>query len=231
MTSPITRELPLFPLGVVLFPGMILPLHIFEERYKLMIKHCLEGDRCFGVALIKSGREVGDPATPYDVGTLARIVDVSPQPEDRMNVTTVGEAPFRILQILQEKPYIAGRVEQLERPKAESEASAELVARLKSHFQTYVSLFAALAGTEPKEVKLEDEPEKLSYLIASALRTDMGKKQTLLETLSTEERIRQELGLLEEENLALQLFLSQKREAKDDSGPREGPTKRRFSPN
>ena len=67
-------ELPIFPLGTVLFPGMPLPLHIFEERYKRMIGRCLDGDRAFGVTLLKSGREVGGPAIPHEVGTIARIV-------------------------------------------------------------------------------------------------------------------------------------------------------------
>ena len=231
MTSPSTRELPLFPLGVVLFPGMVLPLRIFEERYKLMMKHCLEGDRSFGVVLIRSGREVGEPADPFEIGTLARIIDVSPQQEGRMNITTVGEDPFRILEIAEQRPYIVGQVEFLDRPKVDSEEVAGLASRLKSYFQTYISLFSALAGQEPREVKLEDDPETLSYQVASALRTSMGRKQRLLESPSVEERLREELDLLEEENLAMQLFLSQKEKAEGESDQDESPPRRRFSPN
>ena len=66
-------DLPLFPLNTVLFPGMVLPLHIFEERYKLMINHCLEEERPFGVLLIREGKEVGSGAVPYQVGTTTMI--------------------------------------------------------------------------------------------------------------------------------------------------------------
>ena len=77
-------ELPLFPLNVVLFPGMSLPLHIFEERYKAMIGACSEHDTPFGVLLIKEGQEVGDPAEPFQVGTTARITEVQQLEDGRM---------------------------------------------------------------------------------------------------------------------------------------------------
>jgi Lon protease-like protein len=71
MTLP--SELPIFPLNVVLFPGMPLPLHIFEERYKSMINRCIQAGHAFGVVLIREGQEVGPPARPHDVGTTAVI--------------------------------------------------------------------------------------------------------------------------------------------------------------
>ena len=231
MTNPESRELPLFPLGVVLFPGMVLPLRIFEERYKLMLKHCLEGDSSFGVALIRSGKEVGAPAVPYDVGTLAKIIDVTPQPEGRMNLITMGDTPFRILKIEQNSPYIVGRVEMLDRPRDDSEEMKELAASLRKHFGTYIALYSSLTENEPKEVRLEDDPDKLSYLVASAMRTDSRRKQKLLEISSAEERIREELTLLEQENLALRLFLTQKQSGQGETDSGEGPLKRRFSPN
>ena len=72
-----TIELPLFPLNTVLFPGQVLPLHIFEERYRLMIRRCLAEDAPFGVALIQTGAEVGAAAEPHTVGTVARIIESS----------------------------------------------------------------------------------------------------------------------------------------------------------
>src|SRR5688500_12618252 len=92
------RMLPLFPLGVVLFPGMALPLHVFEERYRLMMGACLEGDQSFGVTLIKEGQEVGDPAIPFDVGTMARIAKLQRLPDGRMNLIAVGVQRFRIIE-------------------------------------------------------------------------------------------------------------------------------------
>src|SRR5215216_2373888 len=84
------RELPLFPLNTVLFPSLPLPLHIFEERYKLMIGTCAVTDNLFGVCLIKEGVEVGGPAEPFEIGTVARIAEIERMPDGRMNLMTFG---------------------------------------------------------------------------------------------------------------------------------------------
>src|SRR5256885_6297863 len=104
------RELPLFPLNVVLFPSMRLPLHIFEERYKLMVGTCMVTDQTFGVALIQSGVEVGGPAQIFAVGTTARIVEIDRLPDGRMNLVVVGGERFRLLERIDDKPYAVGRV-------------------------------------------------------------------------------------------------------------------------
>src|SRR5712691_1797622 len=91
------RALPLFPLEqVVLFPGMSLPLHIFEERYKVMIGACQVTDQVFGVLLIKSGSEVGAPAQPERVGCPARMLRVDRLLDGRMTILTIGEQRFRL---------------------------------------------------------------------------------------------------------------------------------------
>src|SRR5205814_5524803 len=84
----------LFPLNTVLFPGMPLPLHIFEERYKLMIGRCLEEERPFGVVLIQSGPEVGGTAVPHRVGTTAHIAAVRRLDDGRMNLIAIGQERF-----------------------------------------------------------------------------------------------------------------------------------------
>ena len=89
------RVLPLFPLDqVVLYPGMSLPLRIFEERYKVMIGACQVTDRLFGVLLIRAGREVGAPATPERVGCTARMQRIERLPDGQMLILTVGEQRF-----------------------------------------------------------------------------------------------------------------------------------------
>ncbi len=225
------QEMPLFPLGTVLFPGMTLPLHIFEERYRLMMRRCLEGERCFGVVLIRSGREVGEAAVPYDVGTLARITDVVSQPDGRMNIATIGEKRFRILELNHDLPYLVGTVEWLAPQEEQVEDLDRLTIRLNGHFDTYVGLYAKLAGAKPRPVKPLNDPEKLSYKIASIIKTDMRRKQMLLETLSVADRITEELKLLEAENLALRLFLEAKEKADSDDSSIEELPKNRFSSN
>ena len=91
-------EIPLFPLGTVLFPGGPLPLRIFETRYIDLVRRCLRDDSGFGVVLIREGVEAGGPALTYDVGTYARIVDFSQQPDGLLGIRAAGERRFRILE-------------------------------------------------------------------------------------------------------------------------------------
>src|SRR5438045_9705996 len=98
--------LSLFPLNTVLFPGMPLPLHIFEERYKLMIGRCIEEERPFGVVLIQSGPEVGGPAVPHLVGTTAHIAAVKHADDGRMNLIAIGQERFQILEVVRQAPYL-----------------------------------------------------------------------------------------------------------------------------
>jgi Lon protease-like protein len=91
-------EIPLFPLGTVLFPGGPLPLRIFETRYIDLVRRCLRDDSGFGVVLIREGVEAGGPALTYDVGTYARIVDFSQQPDGLLGIRAAGERRFRIIE-------------------------------------------------------------------------------------------------------------------------------------
>jgi ATP-dependent Lon protease len=107
---------PMFPLGTVLFPYALLPLHVFEPRYRLMMRHVLDGDREFGVVLIERGSEVGGGDTRFDVGTLARIVQAAELPDGRYAVSTVGLRRIRVRRWLDDDPY----------PRAEIDAPDEL---------------------------------------------------------------------------------------------------------
>lgn len=93
-----TVEIPLFPLGTVLFPGGPLPLRIFEARYTDLVSRCLRDGSGFGVVLIREGVEAGGPALTFDVGTYARIVDFSQQPDGLLGIRAIGERRFRILE-------------------------------------------------------------------------------------------------------------------------------------
>jgi Lon protease-like protein len=95
--SPIA-EIPLFPLGTVLFPGGPLPLRIFEARYIDLVRSCMRDGSGFGVVLIREGVEAGGPASTFDVGTYARIVDFAPQPDGLLGIHATGERRFRILE-------------------------------------------------------------------------------------------------------------------------------------
>lgn len=98
MVEPSARDIPIFPLNAVLFPGGLLPLRVFEQRYMEMTKDCLRDDQPFGVCLIRSGSEVGAPALPEDVGCLARVVHWDMQQLGVLQVRVRGEQRFRILE-------------------------------------------------------------------------------------------------------------------------------------
>src|SRR6185503_19425073 len=101
-------ELRLFPLNTVLFPGMRMPLHIFEERYRLMIRECIEQDAPFGVLLIREGEETGGSAVPHGVGTTARITQVEYLDDGRMNIFTIGQERFRLSELSTDREYLTG---------------------------------------------------------------------------------------------------------------------------
>jgi Lon protease-like protein len=197
------RVLPLFPLEqVVLFPGMSLPLRIFEERYKVMIGACQVTDQLFGVVLIRSGREVGDPAEPEPVGCTARMVRVDRIPDGQMHILTIGEQRFRLIGQARVMPqgYLVGDVELL----ADGPASAVesgLVASVTQEFTRYQQAILGLTGrTDPvSPPELPADPVRLSYRIASTLFVEPQERQRLLETDDVVGRLRQELALLKRE--------------------------------
>jgi len=197
------RTLPLFPLNTVLFPGLLLPLHIFEERYKLMIGACLVTDRVFGVSLIRSGQEVGEPAEPFEVGTFARIVDVERLPDGRMNLVAIGVQRYRLLKILEQKPFLVGQVEPF--PRVVEPIESGLSSTLGERFREYVrELRAGDAAGEPPQ--LSDDPEILSFQLAGGLGISARARQELLELESTAERLRRLLVIVQRERETLRLL-------------------------
>jgi Lon protease-like protein len=202
--SQAERLLPLFPLEqVVLFPGMSLPLRIFEERYKVMIGACQVTDQLFGVLLIRTGSEVGAPAQPERVGCTARMVRIDRLPAGQMNILTIGEDRFRLQGAPRVTPegYLVGDVELLPDPKG-AEVSAQLVADVVKEFATYQSALLeatgrAGAGAPPE---LPPDPLHLSYRVATTLHVHPRERQQLLETDDPAMRLQQELTLLRREN-------------------------------
>jgi hypothetical protein len=188
------RELPLFPLNTVLFPGMRLPLHIFEERYKLMIGTCMVTDQTFGVTLIRSGLEVGGPAEVHGMGTTARIVTLDRLPEGRMNLVAVGVDRFRILERIDDQPYARGRVELV--PDHELPVPADLAARVAARFVRYL-VGKGVPADRASGLRLPDDPLAISYLVAATLKASSRQRQQLLECDSAASRLRRELAILE----------------------------------
>ena len=197
-------ELPLFPLNTVLFPGQVLPLHIFEDRYRLMIRRCLAEDQPFGVVLIKHGREVGKIAEPHLVGTFARIIESSHLPDGMMNIVTVGLERFRIRRLLHDQPYLRGEVETL-RMNVPSDADAvmALAERVREGVARYIRLIAEAAGLQIQIDQMPDAPQQIGYLAAMAMQIDNQEKQQLLASTSLSQILVGEVRLLSRETTLL----------------------------
>ena len=206
-----TELVPLFPLNTVLFPSMVLPLHIFEERYKLMINTCLAQDKPFGVVLIYSGSEVEGAAIPHPVGTLARIANWEWLPDGRMNILTVGDRRFRIIDYAKpELPYLEGLIEYWDDEPGDHHDLPALIDNVSHSFVDYLTLIMSLAdqALPISQLQLPDEPDMLSYHIASNLQIEANERQELLEEPSAVARLQRELMLLRREGSFLQRLIS-----------------------
>ena len=201
------RELPLFPLNVVLFPGMALPLRVFEERYKQMIGRCLETDKEFGVVLIREGQEVGEPATPFAVGTVASIASVERFADGRMNLVTVGTRRFRCREHLQERPYRVARVVWLDDERPPSADCVLHAQEVRAAVEEYLEAAYALAEQPRRPIELPEDVTALSFLVGAVLQIASAERQRLLETTTADARLEQELVYLRRETRVLQTLL------------------------
>lgn len=193
----VARRIPLFPLGTVLVPGLVLPLHIFEPRYRQLIEDLRErpdDERAFGVIGIRQGQEVGADAVHslYEVGTLAAMREVTPLDDGRFDIVTVGTERFRILRLHHGKPYLEADVEIVpEEPGEMPEAAAHAV---MEGFIEYRSMF-----TDDDVTELPDDPRVLSYLVAAAVVIDLDGRQEFLQAPTDDARLRAELAFLRRE--------------------------------
>ena len=195
--QPSTHFLRLFPLeSVVLFPGMELPLVVFEPRYQQLTQECLEAKEPFGVLLLRSGREVGGGETkPYEVGTTAEIHKVEQLEDGRLRVMVIGKDRFRVRTFQHDRPYLAAEVEYFPHD-AGDEVPADVLAQIKEACAHYVQGLLALRGGYLREITLPDDPEDLSYLVALFLEQQYEVQQELLEIETTTERLEDETKLL-----------------------------------
>jgi Lon protease-like protein len=203
-------SLPLFPLNTVLFPGQVLPLHVFEPRYRQMIATCIEHGAPFGVALIQDGKEVGGPAKPYEVGTTARITQVERLDDGRFNIISVGELRFRINAMRQTSDgYLRADVTLWPWLPSDENATRTLVTSVQGRLRRYMELLSQAAGVS-LDVASDDLPQQaaaLACLTAIALQVEPVEKQDLLTSPSIESMLSKEVGLLQREARVLQVML------------------------
>ncbi|MEV4657582.1 LON peptidase substrate-binding domain-containing protein [Micromonospora sp. NPDC049301] len=211
-----TARLPVFPLATVLFPGLVLPLHIFEERYRALVRHLVDlpegASREFGVVAIQAGWEVA-PAGPanrptpaasvgdvtlHEVGCTAELRQVTELADGGFDIVTVGRRRFRIDEVDDSStPYLTAEVEWLPEPAGPDEVADLLAARVIAVFRQYLGLIRS----DPEEIseQLPEDPTVLSHLVAATAALTIDDRQRLLAIDDTAARLRAELRLLNRE--------------------------------
>ncbi|MBQ1050344.1 LON peptidase substrate-binding domain-containing protein [Micromonospora sp. C51] len=207
-----TARLPVFPLATVLFPGLVLPLHIFEERYRALVRDLValpEGaPREFGVVAIRSGWEVASGAgqdvpgtgevTLHEVGCTAELRQVTELDDGGFDIVTVGRRRFRMGDVDRTSaPYLTAEVQWLPEPDGPDETADLLAARVIAVFRQYLGLIRAEAGQLTEQ--LPEDPTVLSHLVAATAALTLTDRQRLLAIDGTAARLRAELHLLNRE--------------------------------
>ena len=204
--------LPLFPLGAVLYPGMLLPLHIFEERYRQLVRDLLDGPepRRFGVIAIRKGRETGIDGVHslYEIGCTATLRRVDRHEDGRFDIVTVGTRRFRLLELDETRPYLQGEVELLAEEPADPAVAGPAVRVIQAAFREYLDALTEWGGATVRLEELPDEPELLSFLVAAAMVIDLPERQALLAESDTVRRMAMQRALLSRETAMLRTTTS-----------------------
>jgi len=229
-------RIPLFPLHAVLSPGIALPLHVFEDRYRALVRFCLDTKSPFGVVLIREGSEVARGPEPQKlaiaaVGTLAEIREASRYSDGRWDLVAVGGRRFIVRDVHNaEAPYLVADVDPLEDEPGDRDAAEALVGRVTRRFVDYLRLLRPRDGEagEPIDVRVEvdapgddggaqeggtglripDDPSTLSFLLAGIVQVEPDRRQALLEAPTAEARLRAIDALLDRELLLLSMRLA-----------------------
>jgi Lon protease-like protein len=194
-----TRELPIFPLPIVLFPGVAQPLHIFEPRYRRMLQDCLAGDRRFGLAYVAAdaAAETALLPEPGDVGCVALIRSRQALPDGRSDIVTVGERRFVLRRWVERgDPYRVADVEEFEDEPVDPAEVRPLVAAVRDRFARLTRALHRMEASADVAPALPEDPERVSFLVAGALELEPPLKRLLQAGRSTSARLRQLASVL-----------------------------------
>lgn len=203
-------ELPLFPLNSVLFPGMPIRLHIFEQRYREMINECIDDNKPFGIVLIEQGTaELGPVARPRMIGTTAHITNVQRFPDGRLNILAIGRERFKINTLdYNARSFLMSDVDMMPL-EADSESSMrKRIRQLLPLLERYLDALADAGETEIDISQLPDDPMSVGFLAAVLLQSDEGQKQALLEADGARELFKRLLSIYQREVALINILLS-----------------------
>lgn len=203
-----SERLPLFPLGAVLFPGMLLPLHVFEQRYRDLLQDLLslpEPERRFGVVAIRQGREVGaDGVTAlYEVGCTAQLQTAQEHPDGTYDVVSVGATRFSLEGLLHDRPYLVGEVTLLADELGDAGEAAVLDGSVRIVLSEYALALSKAGAGQVELPGLPDDALVLSHVVAATVLLDLDERQSLLAQPDGVGRLRAELRLMKRETVLL----------------------------
>ena len=193
------NELPLFPLSVVVFPGLPVPLHIFEPRYRHMLEHIQASNSLFALSYFDASTSEREVPEVGSIGCVAKVSDTQTLPDGRSNILVFGVIRYRIESYVDRgDPYLVVRVTYFEDEDEDPQAVQE---NARAVAETFTRIARAVRKINDERAQLPDiaatEPERLSYMVASAMEIDGEVQQELLEIRSTAERLRRLLEILE----------------------------------
>lgn len=195
------KVIPIFPLPLVQFPGALTPLHIFEPRYREMLKNVTEGDKTFGITCRADEPGIGQGRPPVDsIGCSVQVAVVQELQDGRSNILCVGGSRYRLLEYEDSAPYLQAEVEFFDDEPSFEDLSVE-VEQVKKLFERALIAGRKLKedrnGPAPEMPDLPDEPQALSFIVAAYMEIELSEKQELLELTDTAVRLRRVLQLLE----------------------------------
>src|SRR5438105_11184582 len=192
------RELPLFPLPLVLFPGVPLPLHIFEPRYRRLLADIRAGDNLFGLPYFDANATNTDHPPAGHIGCVAEVVETQALPDGRSNILTVGLVRYRLVEYVERgEPYLVARVEFFEDDEADAQLLAKRAGEVTEMFMRIARAMRTINDERGSLPELpQDDRERLSFLVAAVVEMDADAKHQLLELRSTTERLRRLYTLL-----------------------------------
>jgi Lon protease-like protein len=186
------RELPLFPLPVVLFPGMPMPLHIFEPRYRKLLSDIRTRENLFGLSYFDASSAGNEVPPAGHIGCVAEVTETQALPDGRSNILTVGLVRYRVESYVERgDPYLVARIEYFEDHEEDDSRLSGITHEAAGMFMRVARAIRILNDERGNLPDISDtEPQKLSFLVAAALEIELETKQELLELRSTYERLR-----------------------------------------
>lgn len=207
------------PLHAVLFPGMPMPLVLWEARYLQMAAECFDREEPFGVALIRTGQEVGsETAETYDIGTTAQVAEYD-DAGNHVSMLAIGRRRFRIHALLDDGSYPRADIEFLP-VEPQASVSPEFVEDVRTMFAEEIELIVQLLGFGGLQLDIPTNADKLSYMIAAHLRLPLVDKQMLLELPTSAERLAREVDIVRKEREEYRLLLAARDHVDDEEAGR-----------